>query len=123
MSVLKYKDSDGVTHKVGAPKIDAYSKIESDALFSAKQRIASITLTTNWVGNASPYTQTVTISGTTSNSKIDLQPDAAVIQQMIDDEVVAMNIVNNNGVLTAYAIGEKPTASLTIQATITEVST
>ena len=28
MSVLKYKDSTGVTHKVGAPKYDVYSKEE-----------------------------------------------------------------------------------------------
>ena len=28
MSVLKYKDSNGVTHKVGAPKYDVYSKEE-----------------------------------------------------------------------------------------------
>ena len=113
MSVLKYKDSTGI-HTVCAPKIDAYSKTESDTLFSAKQRIVSITLTTNWSGSSSPYTQTVTISGITTNSKVDLQPDAVVIQQMIDDGIVAMNIVNNNGVLTAYAVGEKPTVEMIV---------
>ena len=83
---------------------------------------ASITLSTNWTGDASPYTQTVTISGTTSNSKVDLQPDATAIEQMADDGTLALYIANDNGILTAYAIGEKPTAGLTIQATITEVS-
>lgn len=102
-----------------------YTTGEVDALLAKKESIikkTTVTLSTSWSGSSSPYTQTVTISGTTSNSKIDLQPDARVIQQMIDDEVVAMNIVNDNGVLTAYAIGGKPTASLTIQVTITEVS-
>lgn len=83
---------------------------------------ATVTLSTNWTGNASPYTQSVTVSGTTANSKVDLQPDATAIAQMIDDGTVAMYVVNNNGVLTAYAVGEKPTVKLTIQATITEVS-
>lgn len=82
----------------------------------------TVTLSTNWAGNASPYTQAITISGTTSNSKVDLQPDATAIEQMADDGTLALYIANDNGILTAYAIGEKPTAGLTIQATITEVS-
>ena len=81
----------------------------------------TVTLSINWVGNASPYTQTVTISGTTANSKVDLQPDSTVISQMAEDGTVALYIANNNGVLTANAVGEKPTAEMTIQATITEV--
>ena len=82
----------------------------------------TVTLSANWVGNASPYTQTVTISGTTANSKVDLQPDATAIAQMADDGTVALYIANDNGTLTANAVGEKPTVELTIQATITEVS-
>ena len=81
----------------------------------------TVTLSTNWTGNTSPYTQSVTISGTTSNSKVDLQPDATAIAQMAEDGTVALYIANNNGVLTANAVGEKPTAEMTIQATITEV--
>ena len=82
----------------------------------------TVTLSTDWVGDASPYTQTVTISGTTNNSKVDLQPDATSIAQMAEDGVVALYIANDNGTLTSYAVGEKPTVALTIQATITEVS-
>ena len=83
---------------------------------------ATVILSTNWTGDASPYTQTVTISGTTANSKVDLQPDATAIAQMADDGVVALYIANDNGTLTANAVGERPTVELTIQATITEVS-
>lgn len=82
----------------------------------------TVTLSADWAGDASPYTQTVTISGTTANSKVDLQPDATAIAQMADDGAVALYIVNDNGTMTAYAVGEKPTAEMTIQATITEVS-
>ena len=87
-----------------------------------KIKYVSVTFSTNWTGDASPYTQNVTISGTTVNSKIDLQPDATAIAQMAEDGTVALYIANNNGNLIAYAVGEKPTVELTIQATITEVS-
>ena len=81
----------------------------------------TVTLSTGWTGDTSPYTQTVTISGITVNSKVDLQPDSTAIAQMTDDGTVALYITNDNGTLTAYAVGEKPTVALTIQATITEV--
>lgn len=123
MSVMKYKDpKTGEIKSVGAPKYDVYSKSETDTLFSTKQRIVSITLTTDWIGDTSPYTQSVTIEGATVNSKVDLQPDASVISQMVDDGVVALYIANSNGTLTAYAVGEKPTVELIVQATVTEVS-
>ena len=105
------------------------TKIEDvDGLDTALQKKAdttkkaSITLSTNWTGDVSPYTQTVTISGTTANSKVDLQPDATSIAQMTEDGTVALYISNDNGTLTTYAVGEKPTVALTIQATITEVN-
>lgn len=95
----------------------------SDEVLSAKVKQVSVTLSNEWVGAASPYTQTVTISGTTVNSKVDLQPDATTIQQMADDGTVALYIANDNGTLTAYAVCEKPTVELTVQATIMEVGT
>ena len=69
--------------KITPSDIGAYTKTETDTLLAKKESIikkTTVTLSTNWSGSASPYTQNVTISGTTSNSKIDLQPDAAVIQ-------------------------------------------
>ena len=112
-----YRD-DGTT-TVEASLADISTTLQNKADTTKK---ASITLSTDWVGDASPYTQTVTISGTTANSKVDLQPDATDITQMANDGTVALYIVNDNGTLTAYAVGEKPTSALTIQATITEVS-
>ena len=89
-----------------------------------KSKIKSITLSSTWTGASSPYSQAVTISGyaVTANTKVDLQPASNAIQQLIDDGVLGLYIINNNGTLTAYAIGEKPTASLTIQATLSEVT-
>ena len=101
-----------------------YTKAETNSLLQKKAdttKKASVVLSTNWTGSASPYTQSVTISGTTTNSKVDLQPDASVIAQMVNDGTVALYIANDNGTLTAYAVGEKPTVALTIQTTIMEV--
>lgn len=74
-----------------------------------------------WSGNG-PYSHAVTISGTTANSKIDLQPDSTVLAQMTTDGTTSIYIENNNGTLTAWAMGAAPTASLTIQYTKTEVA-
>ena len=103
-------------------KLSDFAKVEDLQNKADTTKKTTVTLSTNWTGDASPYTQTVTISGTTANSKVDLQPDATVISQMADDGTVALYISNDNGVLTANAVSEKPTVELTIQATVTEVS-
>lgn len=83
----------------------------------------TISLSDSWTGDASPYVQSITVSGytITSNSKVDLQPSAEALAQLIDDGVSAMYIANDDGTLTAIAVGEKPSKAMTIQATIKEV--
>lgn len=75
----------------------------------------------SWTGSG-PYTQTVTITGITVNSKVDIQMDATALGVLIDSGTSAIWIENNNGTLTAKALGEKPNANLSVQVTITEVS-
>lgn len=83
----------------------------------------TISLSDTWTGDTSPYTQSITISGytVTLNSKVDIQPSAEVLAQLINDGVLALYIANDDGTLTAVAVGEKPSAAMTIQATIEEV--
>ena len=84
--------------------------------------VASVSLGTSWTGTG-PYTQVVTINGIESDSKIDLQPDADVINKLMESGTSALYIVNNNGVATAVAIDAAPNSALTIQCTITKVAT
>lgn len=85
-------------------------------------KVLAISLSTeSWAGS-DPYSQTVSISGGTEKSKVDIQPDETVVQQMIDDGVNWIYIENNNGVFTAKAIGARPSVDITVQVTITEVN-
>lgn len=89
---------------------------------SAAPKTATLSLpTASWAGTG-PYTQTVTITGITVNNKVDIQMDATALGVLIDSGTSALWIENNNGTLTAKALGEKPNANLSVQVTITEVS-
>lgn len=84
-------------------------------------KIATLTLPNNWSGNG-PYTQVVTVTGylVSPRTKVDLVCDETAINIMTDSGTNIIYIVNDNGTLTAYAIGEKPNASITVQAVISE---
>lgn len=87
--------------------------------------VGSISFSASWTGAASPYTQTVTVTGATvtASSKVDLQPTAAQIASLISDGVTGMVVENNSGTLTAYAVGAAPSSAMTVQCTVTEVTT
>lgn len=96
----------------------------SGAVPDKQEQIDKLTLTltaAGWTGSASPYSQGVSITGGTATTQVDIQADDTVIQQMLDDGTNAIYIANNNGTFTAYAVGEKPTADLSVQVTVYEV--
>ena len=84
-------------------------------------RIAYVDLLAdNWLGVTSPYSQVVEIEGVTENSQVDLTPS---IEQLVVFYEKDLGFVteNEDGVVTVYAIGQKPENDYTIQVTITEV--
>lgn len=87
-----------------------------------KAKVFSVSLPTNrWVAVSGAYTQTITVSGSTTKSKIDLQPTSSVISVLINSKCTGMYVENNNGNLTVYAVSNKPNVDITVQATICEV--
>ena len=97
-----------------------------DRLYAIEQThspevIRSVTLLADaWVGDSSPYSQTVAIDGVTKYSKIDLQPDIEQLSVFYEKDVTFI-AENNNGVVTVLCVGQKPMNDYVIQATMTEV--
>lgn len=73
-----------------------------------------------WTGSESPYSQEVTLSGVTENSRVDLQPTGEQLNSLATNRTI-LNTANDNGTVTVYAVGNKPTEDYTMQVTITEV--
>lgn len=74
----------------------------------------------DWKGGESPYSQVVNVEGVTVSSKVDVQ---LTVDQMntFDGLIIAFQAVNNNGVITLFSYGNKPSADIVLQATISEV--
>jgi hypothetical protein len=90
---------------------------------SQTSKISSVTLFADrWYGSTSHYSQVVSVSGATRKSKIDLNPTVEQLEIFYNKDVTFV-IENDNGVLTAHCIGQKPTSNYTMQVTITEVAT
>ena len=84
-------------------------------------QIGSVTLlASKWQGKDSLYSQVVTVDGMTENSQVDLTPSVEQLAIFYNKDVTFVT-ENEDGVLTVYAIGQKPENDYTIQVTITEV--
>jgi hypothetical protein len=73
-----------------------------------------------WVGGENLYSQVVSISGVTENSQVDITPSVEQLVIFYEKDLTFVT-ENEGGVVTAYAIGQKPENDYTIQVTITEV--
>lgn len=92
-----------------------------DLIGTAGNFVTDVTILANkWVGTSSPYSQVVAVEGATKKSQVDLTPSAEQLA-IFHNKDLAFVTENDNGVITVYAIGQKPTNDYTIQATVTEV--
>lgn len=84
-------------------------------------RLTAITLLADsWVGNGSPYFQSVTVRGVNVNSKLDLQPTPEQLVALQDEEISLM-AVNDQGSVKVYSLNGKPESDMTMQVLITDV--
>lgn len=87
----------------------------------ATAKIGEVTLLADaWVGEDNLYSQVVSIEGVTENSQVDLTPDVQQLAIFYNKDL-AFVTENEGGIVTVYAIGQKPANDYTIQVTITEV--
>lgn len=88
---------------------------------SGSASIGEVTLLADkWVGEGNLYSQVVAINGVTKYSQADLTPSAEQLA-IFHNKDLAFVTENDGGVVTVYAIGQKPENDYTIQVTITEV--
>lgn len=84
-------------------------------------RIGEVTLlASKWTGSSNLYSQVVTVDGVTANSQVDLTPSVEQLAVFYEKDLTFVT-ENANGIVTVYAVGQKPTNDYTIQVTITEV--
>lgn len=82
---------------------------------------SSVTLLADrWVSDGEAYSQVVEVQGVTSCSKVDLQPTPEQLAEF-HHKVLGFVAENDYGIVTVYAIGDKPLSDHTIQITLTEV--
>ena len=73
-----------------------------------------------WEGDKNLYRQVVYVPTVTTKTQVDLTPSAEQLV-IFREKDLALVTENDDGVVTVYAIGQKPTNDYTIQATLTEV--
>lgn len=123
-----YKDNttvsnDGLAYMELEYSMDAKKYLDGITGFGGNAvRIANVTLLASaWKGSNSPYSQVVNIAGITANSQVDLTPSVEQLA-VFHNKDLAFVTENEDGIVTVYAIGQKPENDYVIQATITEVS-
>ena len=75
----------------------------------------------SWSGDASPYSQVIEIVEVNENSKVDLDASPEVLMNLKENGITLMT-ANDEGVVTIYAFGKKPTVDYTVQAVVTKVA-
>lgn len=128
------RDSKGVKHTLkvdenGVLSLGSITEEVKAALVAAviaalptnNVRLADVELLADkWVGDQSPYHQVVSVPTVTSNTQVDLTPSAEQLA-VFHNKDLAFVTENDDGVVTVYAIGQKPANDYIIQATLTEV--
>lgn len=90
--------------------------------FANAPKISEVTLTAAaWSGDGDKWhSQIVTCKDSTDKCQVDLTPDLQQLEIFYEKDLTFLT-KNKAGVVTVYAIGQKPSNDYTIQVTLTEV--
>lgn len=126
---------EGLTKTDGADVYGAVAQATADAngnniaetyativmLQSLLPKVTTITLTSNWVGDLSPYYQDIELSCVTETSIVDLQPTPEQLNSWQDDGI-AFTTLSGNGTVRVYVAGGKPSSAISVQVRVQEVT-
>lgn len=114
------KPKKGVDYYTEADKAELLALLAQVAK-TATAKISTVTLLAEgWVGTESPYHQEIAVSGATEHSKIEINPSVEQLA-IFHEKDIAFVVENEDGVITVYCVGQKPTNDYTVQVTVTEV--
>lgn len=99
---------------------------DADNVLKRKQITASKTSAVSlpasgWTEATNIYSQVVSVTGATVNSKVDLYPTPEQLVEL-QSAGIALVAVNEDGVVTVYALNNKPTSDYLVQVTLTEIN-
>ncbi len=123
-----YVDANGDLQRkqVSAQDADTLGGASLDSILnsisSTVDKISTISLpASGWTTATNVYSQVVSVTGATANSKVDLYPTP---EQLIElqSEGISLVAVNEDGVVTVYALNNKPTSDYSMQVTLTELN-
>jgi hypothetical protein len=92
------------------------------AINERTDKISTISLpASGWTEAANIYSQVVTVTNATANSKVDIYPTP---EQLLELQSVGISLVavNEDGIVTVYALNNKPTSDYNMQVILTEVN-
>ena len=124
----KLKIGDGIHTYEELKYLMAGDEVVTQILAEVKPRIITITLDVDkWTEvtcktdpNLGYYRQTVDIDAITPYSRLDLQPDIDMFSEFTQLKI-GFTTQNENSVIAVYSVGNIPTKSYTMQASIVEV--
>lgn len=92
-----------------------------EANYQKKTKATAISLPiSGWSGSGLLYSQIASVPNVTENSRVELFPSPAQLQELLASEI-SLTVANESGTVTVFAIGGKPISDYTIQIIISEV--
>lgn len=112
-------------------EVEPFGVLEGDVSMPEKEEVVKlanaakgryVTLSAaSWVSeNDKRHSQVVEVKDGTSKSQVDLTPDLQQLEIFYEKDLTFLTM-NLGGVVTVYAVGQKPLNDYTIQVTLTEV--